>query len=415
MRRSSAVVEPAECPFGSLSTRKVERSGDGPTGLLGAAVSSKVFSEGTMMAVRVKQNKRTLDDRANEVGAKLLEQLVAARRASGWSEEQLALITGVDALTISQMEAGSGTVETLVGAMDALNFQLAGIATGDTLGDQLANRRAMRKLTLEVVSEKTKLPYGTVRSLEEGSGAISDLFRLLALIAPGVRRRAPERAYWGSGKKTDRDSRFTPAEFMKAVYDAFGQVDLDPCAHPMSPVVASRRIILEEGGDGLTDQWSGRLAFVNPPYSKQLDWLKRAHQQWAAGYVDTVLCLVPVRTCNKFFHETLHEDADLFVLRGRLRFSSVRGDVQPTPFSLWIVALGATDEQKARFAELVEGCWFRAGESSTHCDGRDARQGSAVYAMAARDTPVSRAFYRRWARRALRPTPVRRLRMLRRV
>ena len=102
------------------------------------------------------------------------------------------------------------------------------------------------------------------------------LLRLLAFIAPKARRRAPERAYKGAGDKLDRDSRFTPPEFLEHIYAAFGKIDLDLCAHTLSPVVARRRIILNEGGDGLANDWSGRLAFINPPFSALLIWLKRA-------------------------------------------------------------------------------------------------------------------------------------------
>ncbi len=51
----------------------------------------------------------------------------------------------------------------------------------------------------------------------------------------------------------DADSRFTPPEFMAGIYEAFGEIDLDPCAHLQSPVIARRRILLSEGGDGLAD------------------------------------------------------------------------------------------------------------------------------------------------------------------
>lgn len=124
---------------------------------------------------------------------------------------------------------------------------------------------------------------------------------MLAVIAPKAGRRAPERSYWGQGDKIDRDSRFTPHEFMQSIYDAFGQVAIDPCGHLLSPVVAHRRILLSEEGDGLADDWSGRLAYVNPPFSQLLTWLRRAHQQWQAGHVETVVCLVPVRTDSAWF------------------------------------------------------------------------------------------------------------------
>lgn len=165
-----------------------------------------------------------------------------------------------------------------------------------------------------------------------GGGSVASLLRLMEALAPKAKRRAPERAYWGQGDKEDRDSRFTPPEFIENIYTAFGEVDIDPCAHRLSPVVAKRRIILDEGGDGLSDDWSGRLAFVNPPFSAQFKWLQRAHQQWRAGNVEKVACLVPARTDSTWFHDTLTTDADICLLQGRVRFLDPRGGAQPTPF-----------------------------------------------------------------------------------
>lgn len=145
---------------------------------------------------------------------------------------------------------------------------------------------------------------------------------------------------------------------MDNVYAAFGPVDLDPCADLRSPVVAGRRILLSEGGDGLADDWSGRLAYVNPPFSNMLGWLRRAHDQWRAGKVGTVICLVPVRTDSSFFHDTLSADADIFLLQGRVKFLSTQGKQQHTPFSLMVVALGTTSAQRQQFAGLVLGRWL---------------------------------------------------------
>ncbi len=184
------------------------------------------------------------------------------------------------------------------------------------------------------------------------------------MLAPEARRRAPERSYWGQGDKEDRDSRFTPPDFMESIYAAFGQVDLDPCAHRLSPVIAHRRILLEDGGDGLVDDWSGRLAFVNPPFSELLKWLRRAYDHWQAGNVETVVCLVPVRTDSAWFHETLSTDADIYLLQGRVRFLNPQGNRQHTPFSLMVMTLGATAEQKARYAELAPGFWLARSAAS---------------------------------------------------
>ena len=214
-----------------------------------------------------------------------------------------------------------------------------------------------KELSLEKVAKQTGLSRATIASLECGRGSVRSLLRLLAVIAPKARRRAPERAYWGAGDKFDRDSRFTPPDFMEHIYAAFGKVELDPCAHALSPVIARRRIMLSEGGDGLVDDWSGRLAFMNPPFSALLIWLKRAFNQWQTGNIETVVCLVPVRSDSVWFHETLSPVADIYLLQGRVRFLDTQDKAQPTPFSLMIVALGASTEQKDRFAALMPGFW----------------------------------------------------------
>lgn len=288
----------------------------------------------------------------------LIHELRDARRASGWSQRTLANRIGVDAQTIKRLEKGVGSVPTLIAAMAALDFRLTGLAAAKTLPEQLRAERHKRSMSLRDAAERTGLSPTTIASLERGGGSVASLLRLMAVIAPNARRRAPERSYWAQGDKEDRDIRFTPADFMANIYAAFGEIDLDPCGHALSPVIARRRILPNEGGDGLVDDWSGKVAFVNPPYSQLLRWLRRAHDQWRAGKVETVVCLVPVRTDSAWFHETLSADADIYLLQGRVRFLDIRGASQQTPFSLMVLTLGATPEQKDRYAELVAGFWL---------------------------------------------------------
>ena len=288
----------------------------------------------------------------------MLEELREARRSSGWSQRTLAGRLGVDAQTIKRMEKGVGSLATLVAAMSALDFRLTGLGPGKTLPEQLTARRRERSLSLEKTAMKTGLSRKTIASLERGNGSIASALRLLAVLAPNARRRAPERSYWGQGDKDDRDSRFTPPDFMDCINAAFGAIDLDPCANLLSPVVARRRILLSEGGDGLVDQWSGDVVFVNPPFSALLKWLRRAHDQWRAGNVKTVVCLVPVRTDSAWFQETLVSDAEIYLLKGRIRFLNAEGKGQHTPFSLMILTLGASTEQKKGLAGLIPGRWM---------------------------------------------------------
>lgn len=291
-------------------------------------------------------------------GQMLIEELRQARRSAGWSQKTLAKRIGVDPQAIRRLEKGIGLVPTLIAVMTALDFRLTGLGSGRTLPAQLRDARRKRSMSLDELALRTRLSRTTISNLERGGGSVRSLMRLMAVLAPRARRRAQERVYWGQGDKDDRDSRFTPPDFMEGIYAAFGDIDLDPCGHALSPVVAHRRILLSEGGDGLTETWAGRLVYINPPFSELLKWLQRAHGQWRAGMVETVVCLVPVRTDSPWFHDTLSDDADIYLLRGRVRFLDRRGQGQHTPFSLMVLTLGATADQKKRYAELVPGFWM---------------------------------------------------------
>ena len=288
----------------------------------------------------------------------LIEDLREARRSSGWTQRTLAARVSVSPQAIKRLEQGVGSVATLVAVMSALDFRLTGLGPGATMSEQIRRRRLKQGLALERLAERTGLSRTTIAGIERGGGSVASLVRLLAVLAPKVRRRAPERAFWGEGDKLDRDNRFTPAEFMGNIYEAFGAIDLDPCAHELSPVVARRRILLSEGADGLAEPWAGSVVYVNPPYSRLLVWLRRAHDQWRAGNAETVVCLAPVRTGSACFQEVLSADADIYFLRGQVRFLDTKGKGQHTPFSLMLLTLGAKPEQKARFANLVPGYWI---------------------------------------------------------
>ncbi|MFD1035500.1 DNA N-6-adenine-methyltransferase [Sphingomonas hankookensis] len=288
----------------------------------------------------------------------LVTALIEARQSMGMSQRALATRIGVPALQIKRLERGVGSVATLTAVMAALDFRLTGIAPGKDLAAQLRACRLRRGLTVVDVAARAKLSRTTVASLERGGGTVASLLRLLKVVAPRARRRAQERVYWSEGDKADRDVRFTPPEFLAKINDAFGAIDLDPCGHELSPVVAKRRILLEEGGDGFVDDWSGGFAFVNPPFSETLLWLKRAHQQWSCGNVGSIVCLVPARTDSRWFHETLTVQADIFLLLGRVRFADIRGRSQHTPFSLMLVAFGTSAQQRERWEEIAEGYWM---------------------------------------------------------
>lgn len=156
----------------------------------------------------------------------------------------------------------------------------------------------------------------------------------------------------------DSDNRFTSPAIIEPVEASFGKIDFDPCWHPASAVAPTKYLDVRQGDNGLRDAWSGRVAFVNPPWSAQQKWIERAHDQWLKGNVRTVVCFVPAKTDTKFFHDVLSKDADVYFIKGRPRFFKADGSSEPTMVSTMVVMFGATSEQKARFAALVPGSWW---------------------------------------------------------
>lgn len=222
---SPSVLFAAKLPFGGRSPSYV-----GPNLNSGTARSPEPGCEG----------------RAN-----LIAELREARVSKIWSRKVMAKHVGVSPQTITRLEKGIGNVSTLVAVMDSTNFMLTGLSAGKTLFEKLHNTRIKHRKSLENLVKRTGLSQTAIIDLENGVGSVEDLLRLLAVLAPGARRQAPARSYWAQDQQGERDSRFTPPEFMENIYKAFGEIDLDPCAHELSPVLARRKILASKGGDGL--------------------------------------------------------------------------------------------------------------------------------------------------------------------
>jgi transcriptional regulator with XRE-family HTH domain len=292
------------------------------------------------------------------MGHMLINDLREARLGKGLSRKALADRLGCSEQALKRLEAGTGTMPLLLDAMQALDFRLSGLARGDRLHEQLRHRRMNLLLPIAEAARLAGLSRATVAGIERGRGSVRSVTKLLTALAPGARRRAPDRAHWDRDHTGKSDDRFTPPEFLAVIYEAFGEVDLDPCAHAASPVVAKRKINISDGGDGLEEPWQGRLVYLNPPFSALLKWLRRANQQWLDGHAETIVALVPARMDSAWFHDHLRHQADIYVLRGRLRFLTEQGRGNQAPFPLMVVMWGANSAQKNQFTELIDGFWL---------------------------------------------------------
>jgi transcriptional regulator with XRE-family HTH domain len=309
----------------------------------------------------------------------LLRELQKARSEKGLSQSVLADRIGVPRLTITRLEAGSGSIQTLLAVMAALEFRISGVARGSTLPQQIRARRERFKLTRDDVASRTGLDPRTIEAVEQGRGTVRSLLALLNEIAPRAKKSDPPRASWAYDPRglEERDKRFTPGWFLAHIVEAFGSIDLDPCAHPNSAVRACRRIILPE--NGLTASWHGHgLTYINPPFSGVAKWMARAADAWDNREVQKIVMLVPGRTDSPVFQQRISRNADVLFLAGRMRFESPEGLAWAAPFSLMVAVWGAADSEIERFQCLAPSVRMRPWETKNPRIGSEEAKGGLV-------------------------------------
>lgn len=89
---------------------------------------------------------------------------------------------------------------------------------------------------------------------------------------------------------------------------------------------------------GYCSRGGGHSVFVNPPYSKISDWVRKCYEE---GHKDntTVVCLIPARTDTKYFHNYILHRAEIRFVKGRLKFNDGKGGA-PFP-SIVVIYRGA--------------------------------------------------------------------------
>lgn len=77
------------------------------------------------------------------------------------------------------------------------------------------------------------------------------------------------------------------------------------------------------------DGWN----FLNPPYGRELKkWVKKASESKAK-----IVMLIPARTDTSYWHEYIFNKADVYFLRGRLKFEINGKPHYPAPFPSAVV------------------------------------------------------------------------------
>jgi len=123
------------------------------------------------------------------------------------------------------------------------------------------------------------------------------------------------------------------------VVEALGTFDLDPCGAP-GHVLARTTYLQEDGDDGLTDPWFGRV-WLNPPYGRTMRvWIERLAEH------GTGTALIPVAAGTKLWQEVVFREASaIHFYRHRIKFLRRDGleDDMVSPQASAIVAFGDED------------------------------------------------------------------------
>lgn len=277
-----------------------------------------------------------------------------ARKASGYTQSELATHSNVSRTAVIGLEQGKGTMSTLAAVSEHIDFRIAGLSRGSSFGEQVKRRRHRLKWTQKKLATKTQLSLPTIRSVENNTGNLESFSRIIGAIGDRPKPRKAEKSYWRGGK---RDVRHTPPKIITAVKTSFGNIHCDPCHDPESYVQPSVIGITQEM-DGLSTKWEGEVAFVNPPFSDLTRWIKRITLAVSNKEVRTIVALLPLRSETKAFQDQVLCVADLLLPRGRMCFFSGGKELGPAPFPVVFAIWNGEEKQIASFAKAIDAIWM---------------------------------------------------------
>lgn len=145
---------------------------------------------------------------------------------------------------------------------------------------------------------------------------------------------------------------YSPPHVVDLAVATLGEIDLDPCWHPESPVRAT--ITYTADDDGLAKRWAGRV-WLNPPYGREVGtWTAKLVDEYNGGSVTEAIALIPARVDTEWFRR-LDPFPRCFPY-GRLVFSNHENSA---PFPAAIPYLGRNVLHFAKVFCAIGGIWAR--------------------------------------------------------
>lgn len=143
------------------------------------------------------------------------------------------------------------------------------------------------------------------------------------------------------GSSTTDDWATAPSEFAKL--DKEFHFTLDACADIINHKCKNFFTIQQ---DALKQRWSPHTVYINPPFSKNYDFVKKAHDEANLG----ALCvmLIPARVNARWFHDFVWDDrlhyvrpgVELRFIRGRIPYVGTYAEGAPFPVCIIVFNRG---------------------------------------------------------------------------
>lgn len=138
----------------------------------------------------------------------------------------------------------------------------------------------------------------------------------------------------------------TPNKLFERLNNYFN-FTLDPCSSHENKK-CEKNFTIED--DGLQQDWSQDVVFMNPPYGNMLkDWVQKAYEESLKGA--TVVCLVPSRTDVRWFHDWCYGKGELVFLNRRLAFE---GSNNKAPFPSMLVIYNSNKPIDVEILKIVD-------------------------------------------------------------
>lgn len=125
------------------------------------------------------------------------------------------------------------------------------------------------------------------------------------------------------------DDWYTPEWLIDLARDTLGAIDLDPASSEKANLTVGARKYFTIDDEGLARSWAGRV-FLNPPFSRMAEFMKKAAYEYEDGAVDA-LVLIGSTGCISAGYTKSVEPYAMWVPYGRPNFTHASGKSNSSP------------------------------------------------------------------------------------